>query len=114
MDDAELLRDVDDVRRVQRLVGTYVIAFAIASPVWLALLLLFPATGLGVGLSLLFASVAASALALTGRRWFMRNAGMRGDERPTRALTLSPAVKRTMLVCAGLIVLYVVLVTRAG
>ncbi|MCC6830945.1 MAG: hypothetical protein IT200_06330 [Thermoleophilia bacterium] len=113
--DAELLQDVDDVRRVQRAVGTYVIAFAITSPIWLMLLLVLPRTGIGAGLSLLFASLVATGVALYGRSWFLRNAGVRAREGGTTvALTLSPAVKRTMLVCAGLILLYVVLVTRAG
>jgi len=113
--DAELLQDVDDVRRVQRAVGTYVIAFAITSPIWLMLLLVLPRTGMGAGLSLFFASLVATGIALYGRSWFLRNAGARAREGGTTlALTLSPAVKRTMLVCAGLILLYVVLVTRAG
>lgn len=115
LDDVELLRDVDDVRRVQRVVGTYVIAFAIASPLWLMLLLVLPRTGIGVGLSFFFASLLATGIALYGRGWFLKNSGARGREGSTTlALTLSPAVKRTMLVCAGLILLYVVLVTRAG
>lgn len=79
------------------------------------LLLALPRTGIGVGLSLLFSSLIAGGLALYGRRWFLRNAGVRSGERTgTRALTLSPTVRRTMLLIAGLIVLYVVLVTRAG
>ncbi|MFN8123373.1 MAG: hypothetical protein U0237_13175 [Thermoleophilia bacterium] len=115
IEDAELLRDVDDVRRIQRAVGSYVIAFAIASPIWLMLLLVLPRTGIGVGLSFFFASLLASGIALYGRSWFLKNAGVRRREGATTlALTLSPAIKRTMLVCAGLILLYVVLVTRAG
>lgn len=95
--------------------GTYVAAFALASPIWLLLLLALPRTGIGVGLSLMFSSLIAGGLALYGRRWFLRNAGVRAAAGAgPRALNLSPTVRRTMLLIAGLIVLYVVLVTRAG
>jgi len=107
---------VADIERLQRAVGRYAIAFALASPLWLLLLLTLPRMGLGVGLSLFFSSAIASAAALAGHRWFVRNAGLRdaagGEKR--RAWTLTPAMRRTMLVCAAVIVLYVVLVTRAG
>lgn len=108
-----------DVERVTRVVGQYAVAFALTSPVWLMLLVLIPLTGLGPGLSFVFASLLAGGAALAGRRWFLRNAGARGETTGgagplARARALSPAVRWTMVLFAGLILLYVVLVTRAG
>ena len=106
------------MERLTRAVGQYAVAFALTSPVWLILLLLLPAAGLGPGLSFLFSSLLAAAVALAGRRWFLANAG-RGEEIGgtgvlTRARSLSRTARWTMVLCGGLILLYVVLVTRAG
>lgn len=92
----------------------YAKAFLLALPLWLILLVLFPFWGLGEASSFIGASVIASGVALGGERMFRRPE--RGESRtgaPVRR-RINPPGRVTLVVLTVVIVLYLVLVLRAG
>jgi hypothetical protein len=107
----ETNRDFDDIERITRTFVHYGKAFLIALPLWLALLVLLPRWGLGEIPSLLGASLIAGGLAVGGARMFRRTPPQTG--RRARLRVKPPG--RVMLVgLTVVIVLYLVLVLRAG
>jgi hypothetical protein len=92
----------------------YAKAFLFALPLWLVLLVLFPHWGLTEASSFLGASIIASGVAIGGARMFRPG-------RPTDAAAgaaaprrINPPGRMTLVVLTLVIVLYVVLVLRAG
>jgi len=104
-------RDFDDIDRITRTFVHYAKAFLIALPLWLALLVLLPRWGVGEITSLLGASLIAGGLAVGGARMFGRSTshpGARGR------LRIKPPGRVTLVGLTVVILLYVVLVLRAG
>ncbi|MFN8111093.1 MAG: hypothetical protein U0Y82_14815 [Thermoleophilia bacterium] len=115
--DAELddyARDVAGVERLTRAVMEWMVASLMVAPIWLALLVVVPnTTGLGVGLSALISCTVGWVLAFAVWRWVIPHRKPDGTAQD-RAPLLTPGLRWTMLVCAGVIVLYVVLISMAG
>jgi hypothetical protein len=105
-------RDFDDIERLTRTVVHYVKAFLIALPLWLLLLLFLPRAGLGEIPSLLAASLIAGTIAVVGARRTRRPDARAGLVRPRRRLGTTG--RMTLLGLSVVIVLYLVLVLRAG
>jgi hypothetical protein len=103
-------RDFDDISRVTKTFLHYVKAFLIALPLWLVLLLLLPRWGVPEIPSLMGASIIAGGLAIAGGRMTRRPQAPRADGRRR----LSPAARVTFLGLGVVLVLYFVLVLRAG
>ena len=91
----------------------YAKAFLFALPLWLVLLVLFPHWGLTEASSFLGASIIASGVAIGGARMFRpgRPTDAAGAAPPRR---INPPGRMTLVVLTLVIVLYVVLVLRAG
>jgi hypothetical protein len=104
-------RDFDDIERITRTFVHYAKAFLITAPLWLALLVLLPRWGLGETSSLLGATLIAGGIAIGGARMFRRTPRHGGA--PGRLRTLPPG-RVTLVGLTVVIVLYVVLVLRAG
>jgi hypothetical protein len=106
-------RDFDDIARLTRTFVHYGKAFLIALPLWLALLVLLPRWGLGEVTSLLGASLIAGGLAVAGARMTRRpDAGTPAAAGPRRRI--NPPGRLTLVGLTAVIVLYLVLVLRAG
>ncbi len=92
----------------------YAKAFLFALPLWLLLLVLFPLWGLTEAASFLGASIIASGVAIGGARMFRpgQPTDTVGGTRARRRI--NPPGRVTLVVLTLAIVLYVVLVLRAG
>jgi hypothetical protein len=106
----ETERDFDDIARVTGIFVHYAKAFLIALPLWLVLLLLLPRWGVPEIPSLLGASIIAGGLAIAGGRMTRHPATSRGGKRRR----LSPVARVTFLGLGVVLVLYLVVVLRAG
>ena len=106
-------RDFDDIARVTRIFVHYVKAFLVALPLWLLLLIFLPRAGVGEIGSLLLASVIASVFAIAGARMTGRPASAGTGPRTGRRWLGTPA-RLTLLGLGAVVVLYLVLVLRAG
>jgi hypothetical protein len=104
-------RDFDDIERITRIFVHYAKAFLITLPLWLALLLLLPHWGVGETASFVGASLIAGGIAVGGARMFRRNAPQSGAR---GRLRVTPPGRVTLVGLTVVIVLYVVLVLRAG
>ena len=104
-------RDFDDIERVTRTFVHYAKAFLIALPLWLALLVLLPRWGVGEITSLVGASLIAGGLAVGGARMFRRTAPQAGAR---GRLRVRPPGRLALVGLTAVIVLYLVLVLRAG
>lgn len=90
------------------------VAFAVASPVWLLLLLVLPAIGMAPMVSLVLATIVTGVLAWIGLRWFTPP-----SRRPARPPDRPPGPfdgTRRWLIGAGVLIAlgYLILVLRAG
>lgn len=104
-------RDFDEIERITRTFVHYAKAFLITLPLWLALLVLLPRWGVAEIPSLFGASLIAGGIAVGGARMFRRTntpSGARGRVR------MRPPGRVTLVGLTVVIVLYVVLVLRAG
>jgi len=104
-------RDFDDIERITRTFVHYAKAFLITAPLWLALLVLLPRWGLGLTPSLLGATLIAGGVAIGGARMFRRTPQQGGGRGRVRITAPGPV---TLVGLTAVIVLYVVLVLRAG
>jgi hypothetical protein len=89
----------------------YAKAFLITLPLWLTLLVLLPRWGLGLVTSLMGASLIASAVAVGGARMFGRTPR---DGEARGRVRIKPPGRVTLVGLTVVIVLYLVLVLRAG
>jgi len=106
-------RDFDDIARITRAFVHYAKAFLITLPLWLALLVLLPRWGVGELTSLLGASLIAGGFAVAGARMTRRPDGTTpAAPGPRRRIT--PPGRLTIVGLTAVIVLYLVLVLRAG
>ena len=104
-------RDFDEIERITRTFVHYAKAFLITLPLWLALLVLLPRWGLAEIPSLLGASLIAGGVAVGGARMFRRTptgSGTRGR------VHIRPPGRVTLVGLTAVVVLYLVLVLRAG
>jgi hypothetical protein len=106
-------RDFDDIERITRTFVRYAKAFLCALPLWLVLLVLFPYYGLGESSSFLGASIIASGVAIGGQRMFRRRNSAASAPGASRR-RINPPGRVTLVVLTAAIVLYLVLVLRAG
>jgi hypothetical protein len=104
-------RDFDDIERITRTFVHYAKAFLITAPLWLSLLVLLPRWGVGEMASLLGATLIAGGIAVGGARMFRRSSP-HGASRGR--LRITPPGRVTLVGLTVVIVLYVVLVLRAG
>lgn len=104
-------RDFDDIERITRTFVHYGKAFLITAPLWLALLVLLPRWGLAETASLLGATLIASGVAVGGARMFRRTPA-EGEVRGR--VRVNPPGRVTLVGLTVVIVLYLVLVLRAG
>lgn len=111
-DRREVAQDFADVERMTRTVLRGAAAFALASPIWLLLLLVLPALGAAPLGSFMIATVAAAFLAWAGLRWI---APRRREARAAGRPVAPPGARRALLVGVGVVVLlYLAFVLRAG
>jgi len=104
-------RDFDDIERITRTFVHYAKGFVITLPLWLSLLVLLPRWGLAEMPSLVGASLIAGGLAIGGARMFRRTS----PQGATRGrLRVTPPGRVTLVGLTLVVVLYVVLVLRAG
>lgn len=89
----------------------YAKAFLITLPLWFTLLVLLPRWGLGLVTSLMGASLIASAVAVGGARMFGRTPR---DGEARGRVRIKPPGRVTLVGLTVVIVLYLVLVLRAG
>jgi hypothetical protein len=106
-------RDFDDIARITRTFVHYGKAFLIALPLWLVLLALLPRWGVGELTSLLGASLIAGGVAVAGARMTRRPDGT-APAVLGRRRRISPPGRLTIVGLTAVIVLYLVLVLRAG
>lgn len=106
-------RDFDDIARITRTFVHYGKAFLIALPLWLVLLVLLPRWGVGELTSLLGASLIAGGFAVAGARMTRRPDGASTPALGPRR-RINPPGRLTLIGLTAVIVLYLVLVLRAG
>ena len=104
-------RDFDDIERVTRAFVHYAKAFLICLPLWLVLLAVLPRLRVGEAASLLGASLIAGGIAVGGARMVRRTPPRRGARRRLRVRRPGAV---TIIGLTVVVVLYVVLVLRAG
>lgn len=104
-------RDFDDIERITRTFVHYGKAFLIVVPLWFILLVLLPRWGLGLMTSLMGASLIAGGVAVGGARMF-RRAPAPGAGRGR--MRIAPPGRVTLVGLTVVVVLYLVLVLRAG
>jgi hypothetical protein len=97
------------------MVGRAAAAFAVASPIWLLLLVAIPQAGVSPATSFVIATAVTAVLAWAGIRWFVPASRRGATRREPRPPSPFAGTRRWLIGAAALIaVAYLVLVLRAG